>query len=221
MIDGNTSLIAHLGYPTGSFKAPMIYNPYFEKAGINAVVVPLGVKAEAYGEVLHALRQLTNFHGALVTMPHKVTTISLVDAVSTTAAVAGACNAVLRRKDGSLLADMFDGAGFVRGVSGRGREVSGTRCLVVGSGGVGSAIAASLAAAGASALSLFDVDEAASEALAGRLRRHYPDLEVLTGSRDPSGYDIVVNATPWACSKVTRCRWKSKNWHRRPSSGRS
>ena len=30
MITGNTRLIAHLGYPTGSFKAPMIYNPYFE-----------------------------------------------------------------------------------------------------------------------------------------------------------------------------------------------
>ena len=46
MIDGNTEIIAHLGYPTHSFKAPMIYNPYFEQAGINAVVVPIGVKAE-------------------------------------------------------------------------------------------------------------------------------------------------------------------------------
>ena len=42
MINGNTDLIAHIGWPTHTFKSPMIYNPYFEQAGINAVVVPMG-----------------------------------------------------------------------------------------------------------------------------------------------------------------------------------
>lgn len=196
MIDGNTQLIAHLGYPTASFKAPMIYNPYFEKAGVNAVVMPLGVKADAYAEVLRALARLTNFHGALVTMPHKVTTIGLVDAVSTTAAVAGACNAIRRRDDGTLLGDMFDGEGFVRGVLRRGRQVAGARCLVVGCGGVGSAIAASLAAAGAGSLTLFDSNDGTAAALAARLREAYPVLEIATGNREPTGHDIAVNATP-------------------------
>ncbi len=196
MIDGNTRLIAHLGYPTASFKAPMIYNPYFEKAGVNAVVMPLGVKADAYAEVLRALARLTNFHGALVTMPHKVTTIGLVDAVSTTAAVAGACNAIRRRDDGTLLGDMFDGEGFVRGVLRRGRLVAGARCLVVGCGGVGSAIAASLAAAGAGSLTLFDSNDGTAAALAARLYEAYPVLEIATGNREPTGHDIAVNATP-------------------------
>jgi len=40
------TLIAHIGYPTETFKAPTIYNPYFEQAGIDAVVMPVGVKAE-------------------------------------------------------------------------------------------------------------------------------------------------------------------------------
>jgi len=48
MISGHTSLIAHLGYPTETFTAPMIYNPWFEKNGIDAVVVPMGVRAEDY-----------------------------------------------------------------------------------------------------------------------------------------------------------------------------
>ena len=78
-------------------------------------------------------------------MPHKVTTTHLVDEITTTARIAGACNAVLRRPDGSLLGDMFDGAGFVRGVERKGRRIAGARALVVGCGGVGSAIAASLA----------------------------------------------------------------------------
>ena len=43
MITGRTRVIAHLGYPTEAFKAPMIYNPWFEARGIEAVVVPMGV----------------------------------------------------------------------------------------------------------------------------------------------------------------------------------
>ena len=72
-------MIAHIGYPTESFKAPLIYNPWFETHGIDAVVVPMGVKAEDYPRRLKALFRLTNIRGALITMPHKVTTVALLD----------------------------------------------------------------------------------------------------------------------------------------------
>ncbi|MBO9513415.1 MAG: shikimate dehydrogenase [Variovorax sp.] len=196
MISGKTTLIAHLGYPTESFKAPMIYNPWFDKQGIDAVVMPMGVKAEDYPEVFAQLFKLTNIRGALVTMPHKITTMSLVDEVTPTAMIAGACNAVLKQADGKLVGDQFDGAGFVRGVQRKGRALGGARVLVSGSGGVGSAIAASLAAAGVAEMALYDVSAASAEALAGRLRTHYPKLGVTTGSNDPTGFDLVVNATP-------------------------
>ena len=196
MITGRTTVVAHIGWPTESFKAPMIYNPWFEAQGIDAVVVPLGVEAADFPGLFRPLFQIRNMHGALVTMPHKVTTAGLVDEVTTTAQIAGACNAVLRRPDGSLLGDMFDGAGFVRGVERKGRAIAGARALVVGCGGVGSAIAASLAAAGLTGIALFDPAAASAAGLADRLRRHYPALEIATGSNDPAGFDIVVNATP-------------------------
>ena len=196
MISGTTTLIAHVGYPTHSFKSPLIYNPWFEKNGIDAVVVPMGVKAEEYPEFLKYLFRLTNIRGALITMPHKVTTIRLVDEITPTAQIAGAANAVLLRSDGTLLGDQFDGAGFVRGVEHKGFTLAGKRALVVGNGGVGSAIAASLAAAGVSALGLFDPSKEASESLAARIDEHYPQIRIDTGSGDPQGYDIVVNATP-------------------------
>jgi shikimate dehydrogenase len=196
MITGRTRLIVHLGYPTESFKAPMIYNPWFDKKGINAVVVPVGVQAPHYPALLRALFRTTNVHGALVTMPHKVTTTQLVNEMTTTAKIAGACNVILRRADGSLLGDMFDGVGFVRGVERKGKRVAGARALVIGCGGVGSAIAASLGAADAAAVGLYDPISASAAALATRLRFHYPSIEVITGSNDPEGYDIVVNATP-------------------------
>ena len=136
MIDGNTEIIAHIGYPTHAFKSPMIYNPYFEQAGITAVIVPMCVKAEDYPGVLASVFKLMNIRGALSTMPHKVMTTTLVDELTPTAAVAGACNGVLPRPDGSLLGDMFDGAGFVRGVLRKGLRLDGARVLVVGNGGV-------------------------------------------------------------------------------------
>lgn len=196
MIRGTTTLIAHLGYPTDAFKAPMIYNPWFEQSGIDAVVMPMGVKPGDYAMVLQSLFRLTNIRGALITMPHKVSTLALVDECTPAAEIAGACNAILRRPDGSLLGDMFDGAGFVRGVLRKGLKLAGARVLVVGGGGVGSAIAASLAAAGVGAMGLYDVFPASAEALGARLRKHYPALQVVTGSKDPAGYDLVVNATP-------------------------
>ena len=196
MITGKTTLIAHIGYPTEAFKAPMIYNPYFEHAGIDAVVVPMGVKGADYAALLRNLFRMTNLRGALVTMPHKVTTVALLDEVTPTVRIAGSCNAILKRPDGTLLGDMFDGAGFVRGAQRKGARLAGAKVLVVGSGGVGSAIAASLAAAGSASIRLFDAHPAVADALAARLREHYPALAVETGSKDPAGCNVVVNATP-------------------------
>ena len=196
MITGKTTLIAHLGYPTEAFKAPLIYNPWFEKNGVDAVVVPMGVQVADYPATLAALARITNLRGALVTMPHKVTTLALVAEASPAARIAGACNALLKRADGSWFGDQFDGAGFVRGVERKGFALRGCRAFVCGAGGVGSAIAAALAGAGAAELMLFDRDAGAAESLRERLLGHYRSLRVASGANDPAGYDLVVNATP-------------------------
>jgi shikimate dehydrogenase len=196
MLNGHTKIIAHVGYPTATFKSPMIYNPWFERHGVNAAVVPFGVKSEHFAAAFPEICRFTNFGGALITMPHKVAVIGLLDEVSTAVEVAGACNAVRLDATGRLIGDMFDGEGFVRGVAHNGASLKGKRVLVVGAGGVGSAIAASTAAAGAAGLGLYDKHTAAMEALADRLRKHYPRVNVTTGSNDALGFDVVVNATP-------------------------
>jgi shikimate dehydrogenase len=196
MISGKTTLLPHLGYPTETFKAPLIYNPWFESVGIDAVVVPMGVKPADYADVFNALFRIVNVRGALITMPHKVSTVDLLDECTPAVSIAGACNAVLRRPDGTLVGDMFDGIGFARGVARKGFVVEGARCLVIGAGGVGSAIAAALAAQGAAALGLHDVDAAAAQGLVDRLREHHPGVPAAVAAPDPSGFDLVVNATP-------------------------
>src|SRR6185369_16181848 len=86
--------------------------------------------------------------------------------------------------------------GRADGLQRKGLELRGARALVVGCGGVGCAIAASLAAAGIGAIALYDIEPEAAAALAQRLRTHYPAIEVTTGSKDPAGMALAVNATP-------------------------
>ena len=195
-IDGNTEIIAHIGYPTYAFRAPLIYNPWFAKVGINAIVVPMSCQVDPFPRFLRSVFHLGNIRGALITMPHKVATVGLLDEVLPTAAIAGACNAVRRLEDGRLQGDMFDGEGFVRGLKRKGFEPKGRRALVVGAGGVGCAIAASLAAAGVLEMDLFDMNDASAKGLASRLLQHYPSMTIHTGSKDPAGYELLVNATP-------------------------
>ena len=67
---------------------------------------------------------------------------------------------------------------------------------MLGSGGVGSAIAASLRRPGCRDGRSSIRAPPSVEALADRLREHYPPLVVTTGSSDPAGFDLIVNATP-------------------------
>jgi shikimate dehydrogenase len=195
-IRGTTALIAHIGFPTHGFRSPLIYNPYFEHAGIDAVVVPMGCRSEDFPNVLAAVFKLTNISGALITMPHKVAAAALVNEVSAAVRIAGACNAVRRMEDGRLQGDLFDGEGFIRALERKGCPLAGARALIAGAGGVGSAIAASLASAGTRSIAVFDIHPEPARALANRLASSYPNLDLRTGSDDPSGCDIVVNATP-------------------------
>jgi shikimate dehydrogenase len=196
LISGYTNLIAHIGWPTGSFKAPMIFNPYFEQEGIDTLVVPMGCKGEDYPGFFKSLFQLQNIIGALITMPHKVSTVAMLDEVSTAVQVCGACNAVRKEADGRLVGDMFDGQGFVRGLARKGRPAQGASALVIGSGGVGSAIAFAMAETGVGRLALYDNRPEVMEQLASRLQQFFPTLPIQLGSNDPSRFEIVVNATP-------------------------
>jgi shikimate dehydrogenase len=196
VIRGTTRLLAHFGDPIEPVQSPMIYNPYFERAAIDAVVVPMGVGRDDYPGTLRAVLRLTNALGAIITMPHKRITVGLLDACSPRVRVAGSCNAIVRRPDGTLFGDLFDGLGFVAGLQRRSFQVTGARCLVVGAGGAGSAIAMALATAGAGTLVIHDVVADHTAVLIARLRQHHPQVDASAGPNDPSGFDLVVNASP-------------------------
>lgn len=196
MITGTTGLIAHIGVPTETFTAPKIYNPWFAATGTDAVVVPMGCEAGDLSALLPALFRLRNITGALITMPHKTDVVTLLDEASPAVRLCGACNAVRRDAAGRLIGEMFDGTGFLSALQDAGYRVAGTRVLIIGAGGVASAIAASLLAAGAADIRLTDRIADRAEALTGRLRQAFPSVQINATEPDPEGCDLVVNATP-------------------------
>jgi shikimate dehydrogenase len=195
VIRGTTRLVAHFGDPIEPVKSSMIYNPYFEREAIDVVVVPMGVSPEDYPGTLRAMFRVTNTLGAIITMPHKRITVDLLDDCSPRVRAAGSCNAIVRRPDGTLFGDLFDGLGFVASLLRNGFQVTGAACLVVGAGGAGSAIAAGLATAGAGKLVICDIAPERTAAMIARLRQHHPRLDASAGGNDPKGFDLVVNAS--------------------------
>jgi shikimate dehydrogenase len=195
-IRGTTLLYPVLGSPVAQVKAPMLYNALFANTGLDVAVVPIEIPPADYPVVFKALFRAGNVPGAMVTIPHKTATVELLDGCSDAVRIAGACNAVVRRADGTLYGDLFDGTGFVRAVEKHGFAVAGARCLVVGAGGAGAAIAAALATAGAAAVRLHDTRVAHAEALAAQLRAQFPRSDIHAGSAALAGFALVVNATP-------------------------
>ena len=196
IIRGTTLLVPVLGSPVAQVKAPMLYNALFSTTGVDVAVVPVEVAPADYTELFKALFKAANVPGAMVTIPHKASTVALLDDCSEAVRIAGACNAVVRRADGTLYGELFDGLGFVLAVRQQGFEIAGARCLVVGAGGAGAAIAAALATAGAAVVRLHDTRAEHARALAERLQGHFAQVDIHAGIAAPQGFGLVVNATP-------------------------
>ena len=199
-ISGTTRVFPVIGWPVEQVKAPAIYNAYFAKHNIDAVCVPMRVAPEHYANFVKSMMSAPNVGGICVAIPHKAATIEVGDIATPAALVAGAANAIFRDKDGRIIADLIDGEGFVRAldvtVAANGFDYPSSSALIVGCGGVGSAVAASLADRGIAHLGLVDIDPAVVSGLAERLRKHYPATLITSGEIDESGYDLLVNGTP-------------------------
>jgi shikimate dehydrogenase len=193
-INALTRILPVIGDPIGQVRAPTIWNPLFQHNGIDAVCVPMRVPPASLRSFWEGIRGLGNLVGLVVTIPHKPAMLTLLDEASPRARQVGAVNAVVIRPDGRAMGDIFDGIGFVEGLRASGQRVDGRRALIVGSGGVGSAIAFGVAEAGARGVDVSDIVAARSNALSARLGS--AGYASSATSSDPAGYDLVVNATP-------------------------
>jgi shikimate dehydrogenase len=196
MISGSTRILVILGDPIDKVRSPETFTRRFEANGIDAVLIPVHVRAADLAVAVEGLKCWHNLAGIVVTMPHKEAMLAQADEVFETARLVGAVNALRPVGDGRWQADMFDGKGFVGGLDAQGQSARGRRVALLGAGGAGAAIAAALAQEGAASMAVHDLDAAKAERLASALRGAYPKLEARVATPDLARDDLLVNATP-------------------------
>jgi len=185
-----------LADPIGQVRSPVITNEMFAREGIDAIMVPLNVAAGGIDAFWAGLKQLKNVRGLIVSVPFKAAARRLADRAGPHATLIGTANAVRREADGSFTCENFDGLGFAAALKKGGYAVAGRRALLAGAGGAGSAIAFALASDGAAAITIADVASERAADLAAAVARAFPKVQVAAGPADPTGHDLIVNATP-------------------------
>ncbi len=192
---GATRVHLIVGDPIAQVKSPFGVTQAFEHHGKDAVCVPAHVPTKDLKQWFEGVSLARNVDGIIVTVPHKFDCHALCQTSSPRAEFLGAVNTIRRNADGSWHGDMFDGLGYVKAMQVKGCDLKGKKALLVGAGGAGSAIAHSLVLAGVSELAIHDENNERRESLITRLNSLKMG-RAYTGSSNPTGFDIAINATP-------------------------
>lgn len=139
-----------IGFPIAHSRSPALHGFWLRRHGIVGHYVPLEIAPADFPAALRMLPKM-GFVGCNVTIPHKENVLALADIVTDRAAVIGAANTLIFRKDGKLHADNTDGIGFINNLRQNAPNWAATAgpAAVFGAGGAARAIVSALLEAGA------------------------------------------------------------------------
>jgi len=185
-----------IGAPIAHSASPAMHERAAEALGLRGhyqLIEVAGADAAGLAMMLEGVRRL-GFAGVNVTFPYKEAVVPLLDELAPAAATMAAVNTVVAR-DGRLIGHNTDTTGFARAVAPL-LAPSGNAVAVIGTGGVGKAIAFALASLKVTDLRIFDSEPARAEKLAALLARH-GGARVATSVEDAlRGATGLVNGTP-------------------------
>lgn len=139
-----------IGHPIAQSRSPALHGYWLRRYGIKGHYIPMDIAQADLKEVLAMLPRL-GFVGLNVTAPHKEHVLAIADIVTDRAALIGAANTLIFRKDGKIHADNTDGSGFIANLRQNAPDwqpASGP-AAVFGAGGASRAVIASLIEVGA------------------------------------------------------------------------
>ncbi len=172
-------------------KSPLMHNTAFANRNIDAKYVSFSVSPIDLERAIGSFRVL-GFSGANVTIPHKEKVARLLDDLTPTSQKLGAVNTIITR-EGKLLGENTDVAGFCDAISLLHCTPNNRNCLVIGTGGASKSIVMALRSLGASTVFVTgrDLDRAVkiTEAAGGEALK----ISHISGLSQP--ISIVVNAT--------------------------
>jgi shikimate dehydrogenase len=194
-LTGATRLNVIVGDPIAQVRSPGGVTQAFNARGYDGVLVPVQVAPGDLELFLNAATKLKNLDGVIVTVPHKFACYKYCASATERADFIGSANIMRRRPDRGWHGEITDGLGFLGAAISHGVDPKGKRALQIGAGGAGSAIALALIEAGVSELALHDENAMRRDALIERLNKRGKGRAMI-GSPDPTGFDLVCNATP-------------------------
>ncbi len=155
MSDRKIPLACVIGSPIAHSRSPALHQHWLNSYGIKGYYIPMDVSQDDLSEVIRSL-PLMGFVGANITIPHKEAVLDLADVVTDRAALIGAANTLIFRKDGKIHADNTDGYGFIQNLkqgAPNWNPVSGP-AAVLGAGGAARAVIAALMETGVTEIRL-------------------------------------------------------------------
>jgi len=185
-----------IGSPIAHSKSPRLQNYWLKKYGVPGYYVPLDVMQSDLREALDMLPRI-GFVGANVTIPHKETVLGLADLVTDRAALIGAANTLIFRRDGKIHADNTDGYGFIENLrqhAPRWNPKAGP-AAVIGAGGAARAVIASLIEVGVPEIRLSNRTRSRAEALHADFGHKVVVYDWFQAGNMIDGAVIVVNAS--------------------------
>ncbi len=192
-----------IGDPVAHSRSPEMQNAAFEELGIDARYELWPTPADGLPARIALLRS-PDVLGANVTIPHKLTVMSLLDEIAPSAETVGAVNTIVKRA-GRLIGHNTDADGLAAALREIGWDAP-EQAMVLGAGGAARAALVALHQLGTRAIRVLARDSASAERLAAAMSRHMTGVSLLWGDlytedltlwqRMLARTEIVINATP-------------------------
>lgn len=185
-----------IGHPIAHSRSPALHGHWLRRYGIRGHYVPMDVAPADLKETLNLLPRI-GFVGLNVTIPHKEAVLQLADVVSDRAALIGAANTLIFRKDGRIHADNTDGAGFIANLRQNAPDWNPAAgpAAVFGAGGAARAVVAALIEVGVPEIRITNRTRPRAEALRADFGAKVVVEDWVQAANMLEGAATVVNTT--------------------------
>jgi shikimate dehydrogenase len=185
-----------LGHPIAHSRSPILHGYWLQRYGIAGHYIPIDVAPQDLAHVLQTLPKM-GFVGVNVTIPHKEAILQIADVITDRAALIGAANTLIFRKDGRIQADNTDGAGFVANLRQNAQHWAPTEgpAVVFGAGGAARAVVAALIEVGVPEIRIANRTRPRADALRADFGAKLVVGEWVQAANMLDGATTVVNTT--------------------------
>lgn len=185
-----------IGHPIAHSRSPALHGFWLRRYGVKGHYIPMDVAPADLETTLRHLPKI-GFVGLNVTLPHKEAILKIADVISDRAALIGAANTLIFRKDGKIHADNTDGAGFVANLRQNAPNwvPAAGPAAVFGAGGAARAVVAALIEVGVPEIRVANRSRPRAEALRADFGAKLVVYDWVQAANMLEGAATVINTT--------------------------